>query len=92
MFIEIYLIKSFVLLFGDPVISLAVVLSGVLIYSGAGGFWASKIDHKRIGNMLLVLLAVLAASARAAAARESPVEAAALLASKLTPAVSCVWK
>ena len=59
MFIELYFIKAFTLLFGDPVISLTVVLSGILIFSGAGGFCAKYIDYKNFGISLIALLTIL---------------------------------
>ena len=39
MFVELYFIKQFVLLYGDPVVSFTVVLSGILVFSGVGGFF-----------------------------------------------------
>ena len=41
MFVELYFIKQFVLLYGDPVVSFTVVLSGMLVFSGVGGFFPS---------------------------------------------------
>ena len=59
MFIELYFIKAFMLLFGDPVISLTVVLSGILVYSGAGGFCSQFIGYKNLGIFLIALLVML---------------------------------
>jgi hypothetical protein len=42
MFIELFFIKKYILLFGDPVISFTVVVAGILIFSSFGGAWAQK--------------------------------------------------
>ena len=46
MFIELFFIKKYILLFGDPIISFTVVVAGVLIFSSLGGAWShnKKID------------------------------------------------
>ena len=59
MFIELYFIKAFTLLFGDPVISLTVVLSGILVYSGAGGFCSKYIGYRNLGIFLIALVVTL---------------------------------
>ena len=66
MFIELFFIKKYVLLFGDPVISFTVVLAGILISSGLGGVWAQKKEKHilkfsliaLIGAMLIALIAM----------------------------------
>jgi hypothetical protein len=40
MFVELFFIKRLVIVFGDPVISFTVVLSGMLIFSGFGALWS----------------------------------------------------
>ena len=42
MCVEIYYIKRFILLVGDPVISFSVVIAGILLFSSLGGIWAYK--------------------------------------------------
>ena len=42
MFIELFFIKKYILLFGDPIISFTVVVAGVLIFSSLGGAWSHK--------------------------------------------------
>jgi len=59
-FAEIYFIKSFVVLFGNPVISFIVVLSGILVFSGIGGFCTQKIGHRSLKIGLITLTLVLA--------------------------------
>lgn len=59
MFIELYFIKAFTLLFGDPVISLTVVLTGILVYSGAGGFCSKYIGYRNLGIFILALVVIL---------------------------------
>lgn len=46
LFIEITLIEKFAYLLNDSVSSFAVVLSGMLVFSGAGSFFASRFDHR----------------------------------------------
>ena len=59
MFIEMYFIKQFVLLFGDPVISLSVVLSGMLVFSGIGGFVSQRVRLPVLRPALVCLIMVL---------------------------------
>jgi hypothetical protein len=59
MFVEMYFIKMYTLLFGDPVISFAVVLAGFLVFSGAGGYWSQRLSTSELKYLLGVLLAVL---------------------------------
>jgi len=46
MFIELFFIKKYVLLFGDPVISFTVVIGGILIFSSFGGLRDSPIIQR----------------------------------------------
>ena len=59
MFVELYFIKAYTLLFGNPVISLSVVLGGVLIFSGAGGYWATRVGIRRLSPALAFLILFL---------------------------------
>ena len=59
MFIELFFIKKYILLFGDPVISFTVVLAGVLIFSSFGGAWAQKKDSSVLKKALPILIAIL---------------------------------
>ena len=59
MFVELFFIKKYILLFDDPVISLTVVLVGILIASGAGGYWSQKIPKAGLRSVLIVLVALL---------------------------------
>lgn len=67
MFVELYFIKQFVLLYGDPVVSFTVVLSGMLIFSGVGGFFSQRLTERAVvvSLFLLIILLVLAAPATA---------------------------
>lgn len=60
MFAEIFFIKSFTLLFGEPVIAFTVVLSGLLVFSGAGGFLSEKMKpsalNKVLGSILVLFV------------------------------------
>jgi len=59
MFVELFFIKKYILIFGDPVISFTVVLTGVLIFSGLGGYCSQRIGPGGLRNVLITLIAVL---------------------------------
>ncbi len=64
-FVEMFFIKEFTLLFGDPVISFTIVLAGILIFSALGGYTSSQCNRanlKLIFILLLILLATLSLS------------------------------
>ncbi|UCD89598.1 MAG: hypothetical protein JSW04_14495 [Desulfobacterales bacterium] len=59
MFIELFFIKKYTFIFGDPVISFAVVLSGILIFSSLGGYASQHLDSRYLRHILVALVAVL---------------------------------
>ncbi len=59
MFIELFFIKQYILIFGDPVISLTVVLSAILVFSSLGGLWIQLDKIKMTRNSLIALIALL---------------------------------
>jgi hypothetical protein len=59
MFVELFFIKKYIIIFGDPVISFTVVLTGILIFSGLGGYCSQRIGSDGLRNALLALIAVL---------------------------------
>lgn len=59
MFIELFFIKKYILLFGDPVISFTVVVAGILIFSSFGGAWAQKKDKAILNTALIILIGLL---------------------------------
>jgi hypothetical protein len=59
MFIELFFIKKYVLLFGNPVISFSVVVCGILIFSSFGGAWAQTKDKPVLKKALPILIAIL---------------------------------
>ena len=59
MFIELYLIKSFILLVGDPVISFTLVVAAILVFSGLGGLWVQNKTRRCIRPVLLTLIGML---------------------------------
>ncbi|MBW2055006.1 MAG: hypothetical protein JRI29_04820, partial [Deltaproteobacteria bacterium] len=59
MFVELFFIKKYILIFGDPVISFTVVLTGILIFSGWGGYCSQRIGPGGLRNVLIALIAVL---------------------------------
>ncbi|MFO7971323.1 MAG: hypothetical protein R6U40_06210, partial [Desulfobacterales bacterium] len=59
MFVELFFIKKYILIFGDPVVSFTVVLTGILIFSGFGGYCSQRIGPGGLRNVLIALIAVL---------------------------------
>lgn len=59
MFVEMFFIKVYTLLFADPVISFTIVITGVLVYSGVGGYFSERIDMPRLRYGLAGLIACL---------------------------------
>ena len=67
MFVELYFIKQLVLLYGDPVVSFTVVLGGMLVFSGVGGFFSQRLTDRALVVSLVLLVALLALMAPATA-------------------------
>jgi hypothetical protein len=59
MFIELYFIKLFVLILGDPIISFTMVVSALLISSSLGGLIVYSDSTRKIRSALLALIAGL---------------------------------
>jgi hypothetical protein len=59
MFVELFFIKEYIFVFGDPVISLTVVLAGILVFSGLGGYWSQRIRPENLSYALAALISVL---------------------------------
>ena len=59
MFIELFFIKKYILLFGDPVISFSVVVCGILIFSSFGGAWAQTRDKSVLKKTFPILISIL---------------------------------
>ena len=59
MFIELFFIKKYIFVFGDPVISFTVVLAGILVFSSFGGYWSQRIGPSGLRYILIALIAVL---------------------------------
>jgi len=59
MFVELFFIKKYILIFGDPIISFTVVLTGILVFSGFGGYFSQRIGSGDLRNVLIALIAVL---------------------------------
>ena len=59
MFVELFFIKKYIFIFGDPVISFTVVLTGILVFSGFGGYCSQRIGPGGLRNVLIALIAVL---------------------------------
>ena len=62
MFIELYFIKLYTALTGDPVVSFTLVLSGLLVFSSAGGFWSQRLKKRSLKPILFLMAGVLAVS------------------------------
>jgi len=56
MFVELFFIKQFTLLFGDPIVSFTFVLAGLLVFSSAGGLWSQRFDSRAIWISLTLLV------------------------------------
>ncbi len=59
MFVELYFIKSFILLAGDPVISFTMVVAAILIFTSLGGVWVQHKSRPEIRSALALLIGVL---------------------------------
>ena len=59
MFVELYLIKSFILIVGHPAISFTLVVSALLIFSSLGGLWAHTKSIRNIRSILITLIGIL---------------------------------
>jgi hypothetical protein len=59
MFIELYFINEYIFIFADPVISLTVVITGLLVFSAFGGYWSQQISAKNFPIVIASLIAVL---------------------------------
>lgn len=59
MFVELYFIKFFILIFGDPTISFTLVVSAVLIFSSLGGLFMHNRMVRNIRPALFTLIAGL---------------------------------
>ncbi len=59
MFVELFFIKEYIFVFGDPVISLTVVLAGILVFSGLGGYWSQRIRPENLSYAIAALISVL---------------------------------
>jgi len=58
-FLELFFIKKYILLFGNPTVSFAVVVSELLVFSGIGGFFSQRIDPNHFKRILISLIFVL---------------------------------
>ncbi|MEN8247075.1 MAG: hypothetical protein ABFS43_19475 [Thermodesulfobacteriota bacterium] len=56
---ELFFIHYYTLIFGDPVLSFAAVLSSLLVFSGAGGLVSLYLNPRQIKTALLILATVL---------------------------------
>lgn len=59
MFIELYFIKEYIFVFADPVISLTVVITGLLVFSAFGGYWSQRISAKNFPIAIAALIVIL---------------------------------
>ncbi|MBW2605560.1 MAG: hypothetical protein JRE28_14855 [Deltaproteobacteria bacterium] len=59
MFIELFFIKEYIFLFGDPVISLSVVITGLLVFSAFGGYWSQRISANNFPIAMAALIVIL---------------------------------
>ena len=65
MFVELFFIKKYTLLFGDPIISFTVVLAGLLVFSSAGGYWSQRLTPRALAislGLLFIFIVLLTMS------------------------------
>jgi hypothetical protein len=58
MFSELYFINQYTFLFGNPTIAFTIVLSGILLFSGAGGYLSQKMNPFHLKWSLVCLVCV----------------------------------
>jgi hypothetical protein len=58
MFAELYFIYQYTFLFGNPIISFTVVLSGILLFSGIGGYLSQKMNQFHLKWCLVGLASI----------------------------------
>jgi len=63
MFVELYFIKAMAVVTGNPVVSFTLVLAGIMIFSGAGGYVSQRLTERNLRTALTVLSVLLAAAA-----------------------------
>jgi hypothetical protein len=59
MFIELFFIKNYIFIFGDPVISLTIVITGLLVFSAFGGYCSQRVRAKIFPIAIAALIATL---------------------------------
>ncbi len=59
LFVELYFIKSFILLVGDPVISFIIVVSAILIFASLGGLWVQNKGEQDTRSALAAIIGML---------------------------------
>jgi hypothetical protein len=59
MLVELYFIKCFILILGDPVVSFTLVVTTILVFTSLGGLWAQKKIRLGIRCATAVLIGVL---------------------------------
>jgi hypothetical protein len=58
-FLELFFIKKYILLFGNPTVSFTIVVSGILVFASMGGFWSQRIEPKSFNKFLITLIFIL---------------------------------
>ncbi|MBT8358284.1 MAG: hypothetical protein KJO61_10995, partial [Deltaproteobacteria bacterium] len=58
-FLELFFIKKYILLFGNPTVSFAIVVSEILVFSAFGGYCSQRINPNHFKSILIVLIFVL---------------------------------
>jgi hypothetical protein len=56
---EIYFIKRFIILVGDPVMSFTLVIAGILFFACLGGIWVQKKSRHNLRLLLAILIVAL---------------------------------
>ena len=59
LFVELFFIKEYTLLFGNPVLSFTFVLTAILVFSAVGGFFTQYLKQRHLRISILLLAAIL---------------------------------
>ena len=59
MLVELYFIKSFILILGDPIISFTVVVCAILIFTSLGGLWVQNHPRQSVRSAMAALIGML---------------------------------
>ncbi|MDY6792991.1 MAG: hypothetical protein SWH54_17130 [Thermodesulfobacteriota bacterium] len=59
MFLELFFIKNYILLLGNPTVSFTIVVSGILVFSSMGAIWSQHLSPHNLKKIFLTLILLL---------------------------------